>query len=112
MYRVIAYNRATTVADGDVALDRNFEVDAATGSRVELFAVESSSSPGGFVYGFQYSDPEEGERILRYDNAHDSDVGPHHRHIGDEIEGIEFHGLQDHVTRFREEVLETHERRH
>jgi hypothetical protein len=98
------------MADGDVVLNRNFEVDAEAGTRVELFAVESSSSPGGYYYRFQYYAPEEGEQILRYDNAHDSDVGPHHRHHADEVTGIEFEGLQDHVTRFRHEVTEINAR--
>lgn len=98
------------MADGDVVLDRNFEIDATAGTRVELFAVEDSSYPGGFFYRFQYYDPEEGETILRYDNAHDAEVGPHHRHRGDDVKGIEFDGLQDHVARFRQEVNEINAR--
>ena len=94
------------MADGDVVLNRNFEVDAEEGTRVELFAVESSTSPGGYHYRFQYYSPHDGEQILRYDNAHDSDVGSHHRHHDDEVTGIEFEGLQDHVARFRQEVTE------
>jgi len=99
------------MADGNVVLNRNFEVDAEEGTRVELFAVENSSCPGGYYYRFQYYTPEEGEQILRYDNAHDSDVGPHHRHEGDDVIGIEFDGLQDHVDRFRQEVLQINARR-
>lgn len=99
------------MADGDVVLDRNFEIDADEGTRVELFAVESSASPGGYHYRFQYYAAEEGETILRYDNAHDSDVGPHHRHHADTVTGIEFEGLQDHVARFRQEVLDINARR-
>lgn len=97
------------MADGDVVLDRNFEVDART--RVELFAVEDSSYPGGFYYRFQFYDPAEGETILRYDNAHDADVGHHHRHRGDDVTGIEFDGLQAHVDRFRREVYDINARR-
>lgn len=99
------------MADGDVVLDRNFELDAGTGTRVEVFAVEDSSSPGGYHYRFQYYDPAESEQILRYDNAHDADIGLHHRHAGDEITGIEFDDLQAHVARFRQEVLEIHAQR-
>jgi len=99
------------MVDGDVVLDRDFEVDADEGTRVELFAVESSASPGGYYYRFQYYAPEESETILRYDNAHESDIGPHHRHESDGITGIEFDGLQDHVTRFRREVTEINARR-
>ena len=99
------------MADGDVVLDRHFEVDAEEGTEVKLFAVEDSSKPGGFHYRFQYYTPEDGEEILRYDNAHDSDIGPHHRHVGDDVTGIEFDGLHDHVARFREEVLTINDRR-
>jgi hypothetical protein len=99
------------MADGDVVLDRDFEVDADEGTRVRLLIVESPSYPGGYHYRFQYYAPEEGEQILRYDNAHDSDVGPHHRHRGDEVAGIEFEGLQDHVARFRQEVTKINARR-
>jgi len=99
------------MADGDVVLDRDFEVDADEGTRVRLFAVESSSYPGGYHYRFQYYAPEESEQILRYDNAHDSDVGPHHRHRGGEVTGIEFEGLENHVARFRQEVTEINARR-
>ena len=41
------------MADGDVVFERNFEVDAEAGTRVELFAVEDSSYPGGYYYRFQ-----------------------------------------------------------
>ncbi|MHC3439564.1 toxin-antitoxin system TumE family protein [Natrialbaceae archaeon A-gly3] len=99
------------MADGDVVLDRSFEIDAQEGTHVELFAVENSSYPGGYYYRFQYYNPEEGEQILRYDNAHDSNVGPHHRHVGDDVTGIEFGGLQDHVARFKQEVLQINARR-
>ena len=94
------------MSDGDVVLDQNFEVDATEGTRVELFAVESSSYPGGYFYRFQYYEPVAGVTLLRYDNAHDSEVGPHHRHRGEKVEGIEFSGLQEHVARFRTEVFE------
>lgn len=99
------------MADGDVVLDRNVEIDAQEGTRVELFAVENSSYPGGYYYRFQYYASEEGEQFFRYDNAHDSDVGPHHRHKGDDTTGIEFDGLQNHVARFQQEVLQINARR-
>ena len=99
------------MADGDVVLDRNFEVDAEEGTRVQLFAVENSRKPGGYHYRFQYYAPDEGEQILRYDNAHDSDIGPHHRHEGDEVTDIEFNGLHDHVACFRREVFQINARR-
>ena len=50
--------------------------------------------------------PDDGP-ILRYDNAHDDDLGKHHRHIrpGEDTE-IEFHGIVPHVARFLTEVGE------
>lgn len=99
------------MADGDVVLNRNIEIDPEEGTRVQLFAVEDSSYPGGYYYRFQYYAPGEGEEILRYDNAHDTDVGPHHRHDGGEVIGIDFDGLQKHVGRFRSEVQEINARR-
>ena len=92
------------MADGEVVLDRNFEIDAGKETRVELFAVENDTEPGGYYYRFQYYTPEEGDEILRYDNAHDTDVGPHHRHVRGDVTGIEFDGLEAHVARFRQEV--------
>jgi hypothetical protein len=103
--------RSGSMADGDVVLNRNVEIDAEDGTRVQLFAVEDASYPGGYYYRFQYYAPEEDEEILRYDNAHGAEVGPHHRHEGDEVTGIDFDGLQAHVARFRSEVLEIDDRR-
>ena len=40
------------MADGDVVLDRNFEFDAEEGTRIELFAVEDATEPGGYTTGF------------------------------------------------------------
>lgn len=99
------------MADGDVVLNRDIEIDAEEGTRVQLFAVEDSSYPGGYYYRFQYYSPGEREEILRYDNAHHSDVGPHHRHEGDEVAGIDFDGLTAHVARFRSEVFDIDARR-
>ena len=101
-------NDSTTgnmVDDGTVVLDRNFEIDAAEGTRVQLFAVKDSTSPGGYHYRFQYYEPETGEEILRYDNAHDSDIGSHHRHRAAKVTSINFEGLHSHVARFRDEVF-------
>ena len=99
------------MADGDVVLDRNIEVDAEEGTRVQLFAVEDTAYPGGYYHRFQYYAPDEGEEILRYDNAPDAEVGHHHRHVGDEMIGIDFDGLAAHVARFRSEVYAINDRR-
>jgi len=82
------------MADGTVVVDLNMIINAETGSRVDLFAVESSSYPGGYYYRFQYYTPDESDAILRYDNAADAHgVGPHHRHGSDTVTRIIFHGL-------------------
>lgn len=94
------------MADGDVVLDRAFGVEQPPGSRVSLFACEDSSRPGGYKYSFQHFDPESGETLLRYDNAHEHpEAGWHHRHAdGEAPEPIAFDGLEDHLQRFRREV--------
>ncbi|MFC7042546.1 toxin-antitoxin system TumE family protein [Halonotius sp. GCM10025705] len=97
------------MADGDVVIERNFEVDTVAGTRVELFAVEDSTAPGGYAYRFQYDDPDDETAILRYDNAHDSTVGPHHRHHNGEVTGIEVTDLESHLARFRTEVFQLNE---
>jgi len=57
------------MADGDVVIDSEFELEAG-GTRIELFACEDSSRPGGYRYRFQCYEPDDGT-LLRYDNAHE-----------------------------------------
>ena len=95
------------MADGDVIIDSEFEIDDPAGRRIELFACEDTTRPGDIKYRFQCHDPDTGETILRYDNSHDhSAAGWHHRHTSEDAEpdGIAFHGLRDHIKRFRNEV--------
>jgi hypothetical protein len=99
------------MVDGAVVIERNFEFDGDAGTRVELFAVEDSTAPDGYAYRFQYYNPGDNEAILRYDNAHDSAVGPHHRHHDGEVTGIEFSDLETHLARFRREVHRLNEQR-
>jgi hypothetical protein len=98
------------MADGDVVLDRRFDIDPRSGTEVVLWAIESSSHPGGYSYGFQYFQPEENDEILRYDNSKvpQHGAGCHHRHYDNdaEITALTFTGLVDHVTRFLNEVNE------
>lgn len=82
------------------------------GTRVRLFAVESSNYPGGVNYRFHYYDPETGDSLLRYDNsqvpAHGA--GHHHRHAwvdGEEqVRELEFDDLDSHLANFETEVTE------
>lgn len=80
-------------------------------SRIVAYARTDPGYPGGVYYRMQYYDTEVEETILRYDNAHDADVGPHHRHRGNEVEGIEFTNIDDHYDRFLKEVEEIHDQR-
>lgn len=50
------------MADGDIRLDA--ETDLPNGTRVRLFAVESSEYPGGVNYRFHHYDPNSGRQIL------------------------------------------------
>lgn len=95
------------MADGDVVVDADFSVEEPLGTRVKLFACEDSTRPGGYKYSFQHYDPETGETLLRYDNAHQNpEAGWHHRHQGGgDPEPIEFVDLEAHLHRFRREVV-------
>ena len=53
------------MADGDVPVDTEHTLQ--DGTRVRLFAVESSGYPGGVNDRFQYYNPETGGSLLRYD---------------------------------------------
>lgn len=98
------------MADGDVILDIEFEVDEPPGSRVKMFACEDSTRPGGYKHRFHHYHPQTGETLLRYDNSHNHpEVGWHHRHESEEEdpEQLVFNGLQDLINRFQEEVQST-----
>jgi hypothetical protein len=96
------------MADGDVHVDEAFTF--ADGTRVRLFAVESTDYPGGFNYRFQYYDPNTGEEFLRYDNSQIPlhDAGHHHRHEWIEgeqdVTGVTFEDLETHLAIFKKEV--------
>ena len=96
------------MSDGDVLVDTATTLP--DGRRVRLFAVESSSYPGGVNYRFQYYDANTGTEFLRYDNSRvpTHDAGHHHRHVwidGEEsVTAIEFVDLETHITRFETEL--------
>lgn len=96
------------MADGDVLVDTATTLP--DGKRVRLFAVESSSYPGGVNYRFQYYDPETGAEFLRYDNTQmpTHGAGHHHRHSWDSgeetVAAIEFENLEAHINRFQTEL--------
>ncbi|GGN23624.1 toxin-antitoxin system TumE family protein [Halarchaeum nitratireducens] len=98
------------MAEGDVHVDE--DIILADGTRIRLFAVESTDYPGGYNYRFQYYDPETGDEFLRYDSSQIPlhDAGHHHRHEwtnGEEdVNGIKFEDLNAHLANFREEVTD------
>jgi hypothetical protein len=98
------------MVDGDVLVDAEYTFR--DGTRVRLFAVESSEYPGGVNYRFQYYDPETGTEFLRYDNTQVAthEAGHHHRHEwidGEEhVTTLEFDDFDSHLTAFQTEVSE------
>jgi hypothetical protein len=98
------------MTDGDVLVDS--EQSFPDGTRVRIFAVESSKYPGGVNYRFQYYDPVTGDEFLRYDNSRveTHGAGHHHRHEWTEereqVTEIDFVDLETHLARFRNELHE------
>lgn len=68
----------------------------------------SGAYPEGVKYRMHYG-TDDGETILRYDNAHATKG--HERHTPDGTERVEFTGWRELFARFRHEVTE-HERQH
>jgi hypothetical protein len=98
------------MADGDVLVDT--DVTLGDGTKLRLFAVESSTYLCGVNYRFQYYDPDTGDSFLRFDNSQVSThgAGHHHRHEwvdGEEqVTGIEFIDLESHLARSKTGVFE------
>lgn len=96
------------MADGDVLVD--IEHTLQDGTRIRLFAVESSDYPGGVNYRFHYYDPATGDSLLRYDNSRvpTHGAGHHHRHEWvageEEVTALEFEDLDSHLAAFETEV--------
>lgn len=94
------------MANGDILIDREFDIKGPSW-RVVLFACEDSTRPNGTKYRFQCYDTVSEETVLRYDNSYKHPTaGWHHRHRNEEEEPdpIAFHGLRNHIQRFRCEV--------
>ncbi len=58
--------------------------------------------PCGYDYTFHYGTVD-GETLLRYDNAHETQNG-HERHTPDGVEEIEFPGIEALLSRFESEI--------
>jgi hypothetical protein len=58
--------------------------------------------PSGYDYTFHYGTVD-GEALLRYDNAHETQNG-HERHTPDGVEEIELPGIEALLSRFESEI--------
>lgn len=66
---------------------------------VVLRVPESEKFPEGIKYRLHYG-TRDGDTILRYDNSH----GVHEKHVGDEVEIIEYPGIAALYRRFLREL--------
>lgn len=76
-------------------------------AEVKAWAVpESERYPDGVKYSFQYGEID-GNTIFRYDNFPDHpDASKHHKHTDDDVEAIEFEGIEALYERFKNEVID------
>jgi hypothetical protein len=73
---------------------------------------QSDDYPLGLKYSFQYM-AADGTTLLRFDNYPDHpNVSTHHQHTREGAESIEYTTINDHITRFHEEMDEIHDQRH
>ena len=71
---------------------------------VTIRQTEAEKYPSGWDYGLHLGEVG-GDTILRYDNAHERTKG-HERHIGDDVELIQFPGMLTLYDRFKHDVEE------
>ncbi|AXG07849.1 hypothetical protein DU500_16225 [Haloplanus rubicundus] len=87
----------TTVADWR-------DVEAGYVVDVTIRRTESEAYPSGWDYSLHLGEVG-GDTVLRYDNAHERTKG-HERHLGDDVESIEFPGMLSLYDRFTREATE------
>jgi len=87
--------------DDDVDVEVNYRrIDGEYVIRVKIIRVpDSDKFPEGVKYRLHFGTVD-GETIVRYDNSH----GVHERHEGDEIERIEFPGVEALVERLEADI--------
>jgi len=87
--------------DDTVDVEANYRrIDGDYVIRVKIMRVpESEKFPEGVKYRLHFGTVD-GETIVRYDNSH----GLHERHEGDEVEHIEFPGVEALVKRFEADI--------
>lgn len=95
--------------DGDGGADLVIEVTKDFGetyAEVRAWTVPPSDRyPDGVKYSMQYGTCD-GDTIVRYDNFPDHpDAAPHHKHLpDDDVEDVDFTGLEALYDRFKREV--------
>jgi len=87
--------------DDDVDVEANYRrIDGDYVIRVKIMHVpESEKFPEGVKYRLHFGTVND-ETLVRYDNSH----GVHERHEGDEVEYINFPGIEALVERFEADV--------
>jgi len=87
--------------DDDVDVEANYRrIDGDYVIRVKIMRVpESEKFPEGVKYRLHFGTVND-ETVVRYDNSH----GVHERHEGDEVEHINFPGIEALVERFEANV--------
>lgn len=84
----------------DILIDERAVVDEEFVKRVVVLNVPRSEKyPEGIKYRMHYGTLD-GVTILRYDNSH----GTHERHTQDDVEEIEFPGVESLYRRFEAEI--------
>lgn len=85
-------------------LDYTTYYDDDTVEAVVVRETDSPEHPSGWDYSLHYGTLD-GERFLRYDNAHERTKG-HERHTPEGVEEIDFPGMVDLYDRFQSEIAE------
>jgi len=88
--------------EGDVTVVRDRRRDFGDEIvRIRILRVpESDTFPEGIKYAFHYGRKDGDDPILRYDNHH----GTHERHVGEDVEEIEFPGVETLLQQFVREL--------
>lgn len=85
-------------------LDYTTYHDDDTVEAVVVRRTEDARRPSGWDYSLHFGTLD-GERFLRYDNAHEKAKG-HERHTHHGVEEIDFPGMSDLYDRFQREIAE------
>lgn len=90
------------MADDETLLQYTDEHEDGTMERVFVRRTTDAAYPSGWRYSLHYG-TKDGRTLVRYDNAHEATKG-HERHVGGQVETIDFPGMQELYDRFIREV--------